>query len=310
MFLKRGIFYRSPLKAILYLSFLTIFLSPATGKCQKVKYNQQFSIACHNCYERKYGNINDVLPYTTIIEIDVWDNFQGSGGIFRSGNKMNQDWYVKHDVLQKGNVNCCGGSLRDCLTTIKKWGSEHPVHEVMTVFIDKKENWSGSNETRKPSDLDQLIISIIGKENIFTPSMLLRDKLNLKEAALANNWLILDSLKGKFIFVITNATEITHRNPLNEYLSAQKNDATCFVAAEIKNEDEILNPTNFFPENFSNVVFFNLNYSDRNLAPKINTINCLSRVFGTPSPESLEIFNELINDKVNFVAFDNFKLKK
>lgn len=273
---------------------------------QQVNYNKNYQIACHNCYDPKYENITDVFTSSKAIEIDIWDNFQGSG-FFHTGNKMNQDWYVKHTITDKGNVNCCGGSFRDCLTRIKKWSDLNANQDIITVFIDKKENWSDSDETRKPNDLDFLLLSIFGIEKLFTPSMLLNGQSNLKEATISN-WQNLDSLKGKFIFIITNATEITPRNPLNEYLTSQKNNAICFVAPEIKNENEIQNPINFLPENLSNIIFYNIDYTNRNLALKINELNCLSRVFN--SPESISTYNELVNDKVNFIVFDNLQIAK
>lgn len=289
-----------------YILLLCIIFS---SRCfsQNIAYNKVYQLACHNCYEPLYGNIVDVFQYTKAIEIDIWDNFQGTG-IIHAGNKMNQDWYVKHDIVQKGNINCCGGSFRDCLNRIKDWDNKNPMHDVITIFLDKKENWSDNFETRKPNDLDELILSIIGDEKIFSPSRLLNGRVNLKDAALYNNWPSLDSLKGKFIFVITNGTEITSRNPLNEYLLSQKNNSVCFVAPEISNENEIQMPIGFTPENIANCVFFNLQYSNRKLATKIFTINCLTRVFG--SPETIDVYNELITENINFIALDNLRLVK
>ncbi|UPZ17812.1 Ca2+-dependent phosphoinositide-specific phospholipase C [Flavobacterium humidisoli] len=249
---------------------------------QQTPYNKNYEIACHNCYLPIYKSISDVLKYTSAIEIDVWDNFQGFGDLLKTGNKMNQDWYVKHDFYQKGNVNCFGGSFRECLNSLKKWSDEHKNHHVLTIFIDKKENWSDSAETRKPNDLDLILISIMGKENILTPLKLLKGEKNLKDAVLSNSLPSLDSLKGKFIFVITNSTEITKRNPLDEYLSAQKNEAICFVAPEINSENEIQTPFKNSPENCKNVIFYNMNYKNKILSSNINSINCISRIYDVP----------------------------
>lgn len=226
---------------------------------QTTLYNKNYQIACHNCYDTQYAaNIEDVFPFTTAIEIDIWDNFQGSG-VLSAGNKMNNDWYVKHDPLQKGNQNCCGGSLGDCLKRIHAWSDKNPQHDVITIFIDKKENWSDPNETRKPIDIDNLIVTIFSKDAIFSPSNLIGDKANLKEAS-AFNWPSMDDLKGKFIFVITDGTQITSRKPLNEYVEALKNAAICFVAPQILKENEIANPDGFSEPNAKNVVFYNLEY--------------------------------------------------
>lgn len=285
------------------LFFICTFLH---GYSQSTKYNKSYGIACHNCYDPHLAtNIEDVFPYTTTIEIDIWDNFQGSG-LLSAGDKMTGDWYVKHDFWQEGNVNCCGGSFGDCLKRIKTWSDKNPTHDVVTIFIDKKENWSDPNETRKPIDFDNLIVSIFSKNSIYTPSDLLGDKKNLKEAALTN-WATMDSLKGKFIFVITDATDITTRKPLNEYLEAQKNKAICFVAPQISSADKINQPDGFTAENAQNVVFYNLEYPS-NLSESIASLNCLSRIFG--SAETIDSYNNLISKKINFIALKNYKLKE
>lgn len=285
--------------------FIFLILFSSNIFCQQVKYNKNYSIACHNCYDPKYAaNIEDVLRFTTNIEIDIWDNFQGSGAI-HSGNKMNGDWYVKHDPVQKGNSNCCGGSLGDCLKRIKIWSDKNPTHNVVTIFIDKKENWSDPDETRKPADLDKLILSIFPGESIFGPANLIGDKDNLKDAS-ASNWPVLDALKGKFIFTITDGTEVTSRKPLNEYVEVLKNTAVCFVAPQISKEIEISNPDGFTVPNAKNVVFYNLEYPSGDLSEKIDAINCLSRIFS--SPETIDSFHDLVNKKINFIALDNYKI--
>ncbi|PVD53855.1 hypothetical protein DC498_00195 [Terrimonas sp.] len=294
-----------------YFIILSIFISSFRASSQQIEYNKNYSLACHNCYLPNLANkIEDVFSYTTSIEIDIWDNEVASGllGTILGSNKMNKDWYVKHEPHKKGNLNCCGGTFQSCLSRIKLWSDENPNHNVITIFIDKKENWSDNNETRKPSDLDDLILRTFTKEKIFTPFMLLKEKTNLKEALLVSKWPTLDSLKGKFIFVITNGTEITSRNPLDEYLSSQKQNSICFVAPEIHTENEIANPLNISQTNSSNVIFYNLKYNSKLLANKLNSLNYLSRVYG--SPETIDTYNELVKGKVNFIAIDNYKLAK
>lgn len=286
-------------------SLLTILIFCSFQKLysQDSLYNVAYSIACHNCYDPRYAkNIEDVFLYTKTIEIDIWDSYWLSGG----WKAMNNNWYVKHDPRDKGNINCCGGTFRDCLERIKAWSDQNANHNVITVFIDKKENWSEPNETRKPNDLDNLLISIFTKEKIFTPALLLKDKGHLKEALANYNWPAFDSLKGKFIFVITNGTLITSRNPLNEYLTLQKNNSVCFVAPEITNENQIIQPEKFSQENALNVVFYNLQYQNKSLGEKINSLKYISRLYG--SPETIESYTDLVKSKINFVALFNYKL--
>lgn len=281
---------------------------PKYGYTQDTPFNKKYSVACHNCFEPKYAlNIEDVLPYTKTIEIDIWDS-EIASGILGSiwGDRMNRNWFVKHAPQERGNVNCCGGSFQSCLIRLNDWSNQNPNHDVMTVFIDKKENWSDDDETRKPQDIDQLLLSIFPKQKIFTPSILVTNLDTITSIPTAIFWPSLDSLKGKFIFIITNGTEITSRNPLNEYLNSQKSNAVCFVAPEINNEMEIRKPLGIENKNLKFIFVYNLKCSNKFLTEKINTLNYLNRVYGCP--ESNETINELKNKKVNFIALYNYRL--
>jgi hypothetical protein len=273
----------------------------------------RFSIACHNCYDPQFAiNIEDVLPFTTSIEVDIWDSDIYSGAITTlfGGKRMDRDWYVKHTAFQEGNRNCCGGTFKDCLTRINNWSIQNPNHDLITIFIDKKENWSNSNETRKPSDLDQLLLSIFSQDRVFTPSNLLKKNASLKEAALNGNWPSLYELKGKVIFVITDATMLLSRNPLEEYLNLRNESAVCFVAPEISTASQITQPLGLSNENSKNVVFYNLKYPNKSLANNIHHFKCLSRVYGAPEPETKEAFQDMRNNKVNYIALFNFRLNE
>lgn len=287
------------------LQMLISFVSKETIS-QETKYNENYSIACHNCYEPDYATrIEDVFSFTKTIEIDIWDSKIGAG-LLSAGPRLNQDWYVKHDPWRMGNLNCCGGTFRNCLDRINTWSSNNPNHDVITVFIDKEEDWSEPNESRKPQDLDEVLLSIFTREKIFTPVDLLQDKENLK-AAVPINWPNLNTLKGKLIFVIANANSFFNSNLLDKYIDSRNNNSICFVAPEISNEGEIQSPAGISQENANNIVFYNLKYSSRNLSETINLQGFVSRVYG--SPETIETFNDLVNIKVNFIAMYNFKLK-
>lgn len=287
-------------------SFNTDIKEPAVDE---VKYNENYSLACHNCYDSKYSSeLEEVFSYTNTIELDIWDSeiFYGFWNDWVGGSRMESDWYVKHDPDEKGNANCFKGSFKKSLERLNKWSLENPGHDVVTVFIDKKENWSGDNESRKPSDIDELIVSVLGKEKIYTPAELRHSNKNLKQSV-PGSWPELNMLKDKFIFVITDAAVGSRRSVLNEYLDARRSDAVCFVAPKINNEKEIARPLGISHSNSGNIVFYNLHYSGRELSEELNSRGYISRVYG--SPEVFDVYTELIEKKVNFVAMYNYKLK-
>ena len=270
-------------------------------------FNKMYSIACHNCYEpTRAPSIEDVLQYTTNLELDIWDTRKwfGIGG----WKAMDRDWYVRHEGSETANINCCGGSLKDCLNRINKWSAQHEAHPVITVFIDKKENWSDADETRNPVDLDALILSIFPKEKIFTPATMMDKGASVRQAAANAHWPLPDSLKGRIIFVITDATLLTQKNRvLDQYLSARDTSAICFVAPEITQEAHIKNPPGIAANNIRQVIFYNMHYNQYRLGPLINEAGFLSRVFY--APETGEVLSSLFASLINYVAMYNYKLK-
>lgn len=279
--------------------------SPETGKAgDTLFYNNKYSVACHNCYQKKYSSsLEEALAYTSTLELDIWDSQYFVGKKKCSGS----DWFVKHSLFQKGNKNCVGGSLSKCLQEIELWTRKNPDHEVLTIYIDKKEDWGSKRSPRKPQDLDNLISSIFPADNIYSPKEVLRENDNLRSSVQACNWPSTEELKGKIIFVITDATILTRKNTLlNRYLNNQQNNSLCFVAPLIKKKSEILKPRGLSRENISNVIFYNLGYKHAGLSSAISSKNYINRVYN--SPETLATVNALADRKVNFIALHNYKL--
>lgn len=293
---------------IYLVSFLLIagvFSVPKKGKASDTLfYNNKYSVACHNCYQKKYSsNLEEALSYTSTLELDIWDSKYFIGKKKYTGT----DWFVKHSLFQKGNKNCAGGSLRDCLTEIEQWTRKNPDHEVLTIYIDKKEDWGCKRSGRKPEDLDNLISSIFPSSNIYSPKEVLQENDNLRSSVHGCNWPSTNDLKGKVIFVITDATILTRKNKLlNKYLNKQQNNSLCFVAPKIKKRSEIQKPRGLSDINSSNVIFYNLGYKQAGLSSAINSRNYINRVYN--SPETLASVTALENRKVNFIALHNYKL--
>ncbi|UOG73457.1 Ca2+-dependent phosphoinositide-specific phospholipase C [Hymenobacter tibetensis] len=292
------------MKTVLLLT--GIFISSFNAFAQDINYKDSHTIACHNCFDPQYANnIEEVFPYTTTIELDIWDTktWFGIGG----WKALNNDWYVRHVATDKVNKNCCGGTLKDCLMRVSNWSKQHPDHSIITIIIDKKENWSNNNESRLPKNLDALILSCFDESKILTPSVLRGKKANLRDALTSNGWPTLESLKGKVMLVLTDGTVITGRQPLDEYLQSSGERALCFVAPEIASEPEISSPKGFSRASVNSIVFFNLSNENKSLATQINSAGFISRIYGIP--ENINSVNELIKLKVNFIALYNYKIK-
>src|SRR5690606_34492962 len=86
---------------------------PEASGIEEIKYNENYSLACHNCYETKYtSEIEEVFSYTNTIELDIWDSeiFYGFFNDWCGGKRMEKDWYIKHAPYENGNANCFKGS--------------------------------------------------------------------------------------------------------------------------------------------------------------------------------------------------------
>lgn len=255
---------------------------------QDIYYHQSFTIASHNSYEIKYANhLEEVLNYVHTIEIDIWDTYS----LWRK-KKLHEDWYVRHSPFKKGNFNNMNGGFKDYLIFLKNWSQNYPNHPVITVFVDKKQNWKNSNT---PNDFDKLLESIFCKNQLFTPNKLLKEFPNL------------ENLRGKFIFVITDATLWNSRSPLNEYLEQRKDSAVAFVAPSIKKEADMFNPPKISNENISKIKFYNMHFKHHELVLKVHEYQKISRVYHCP--ENQEIIKKLIQLKANFIAINNFRIK-
>jgi hypothetical protein len=293
-------------KSYVFLLFFLYFFS-LIGEAKAgdtLLYNNKYSVACHNCYQKKYSSsLEEALKYTSTLELDIWDSKYFIGKKKLTGT----DWFVKHSLFQKGNKNCEGGSLRLCLTEIAEWRKKNPDHDVLTIYIDKKEAWSCKKSGRKPEDLDKLISSVFPAGVIYSPKEVLQENESLRSSVHGCNWPSTKELKGKVIFVLTDAAILTRQNKiLNKYLNKQQNNSLCFVAPKIKKQTEIIKPRGLSGNNSSNVIFYNLRYKDVGLSSAINSRNYINRVYN--SPETLATVNALADRKVNFIALHNYKL--
>lgn len=294
-------------KVVIAVLLLSFYFMPFTGIAEDtLLYNNKYSVACHNCYEKKYSSsLEEALKYTSTLELDIWDSQYFIGKKKCPGT----DWFVKHSLFQKGNKNCSGGTLRVCFNEIEEWTRKNPNHNVLTIYIDKKEGWGGSRSGRKPEDLDKLISSIFPMNKIYSPRLVLQENESLRNSVQGCNWPSTKDLKGKIIFVITDATFFGKRNKvLNAYLNQQQNNSLCFVAPLIKKQSEISKPKGLSSRNTSNVIFYNLRYKNAGLSPHISSNNYINRVYN--SPETPATINALERRHVNFIALHNYKLSQ
>ena len=269
------------------------------------KYNDLYRKACHNCYEKQYAaSLDEALTYTPNLEIDFYDSeLIGTSLGARPGK-----WYVRHKSFGANN-NCAtgqngsAGNLADCFKNIVQWSDCHPNHEVITVFLDKKQAWGPG---RSPADLDKLILATLPANKLYRPADLQQGYATLRQAANANAWPTLGGLRGKIILVLTGGQLFNHNRTLNEYLRERKEQAALFVAADTDESSDVAGwPQQFGPEEANQLVFYNIKFGHEAIASTIHEHGYLSRVWNAPEDDLT--YRKLIDQNVQFIALNNFR---
>lgn len=284
------------------------------------RYDQIFRKACHNCFQKEYStSLFEALDKCKNIEIDFYDTVVGFNPFGMQkiipGSGKPKYWFVRHELIGSNN-NCCsssGGGLKSCLNDVRDWSANHEGegHEVITVFVDKKQGWGIWGDQRSPEDLDELIMNCIPKTKLYRPKDLKGNFKSLRQAAQKGAWPKMNELRNKIIFVLTGGDEMRgHNSTQSEYVNDRRSDAVLFVAPNTEHRDDILNnPDQFNDEEADWVVFHNLKIGNEKLGPLIRGQGYLSRVWGPiEDPIDDTIYSRLVVEKINFIALHKFKI--
>jgi hypothetical protein len=120
----------------------------------------------------------------------------------------------------------------DALKALKKWSESNPDHSPIFILINAKDdNIPGTRPTLPftSAALDSIDLEIrtnLGMDHLVTPDMVKGKYTDLETAVLAGNWPSLESVKGRFLFVLDEKEE-----KIDRYLTAKPElkDAVLFV---------------------------------------------------------------------------------
>lgn len=238
-----------------------------------LRYDDVRQKSAHNTYQRE-ESVLDTLIYHRIRSIEFDIHPGETEGV----------WKVYHSSLDK-KTSCT--HLSDCLDQLIVFDKAVPEHEVVTVWMDVKEDWSDSHS---PEKLDALIKEKIGEEKLLTPKVLLSEcegTVTLKQAVEKCNWPTLDELKGKFIFVLTEAT-----SRLQHYVGdgEKPGEMAAFTAPEISDKDEV--------DNYHYQIFFNIN-GPGEAAVEVFNRGFISRAFNIDSEQK---WQDAVTKRVHHIA--------
>lgn len=275
-----------------------------TGNCCRL--NEIAQKACHNCYKKQYASsISDVLDHVAAIEIDFYD----SKNILNRRGAIPNHWFVRHEAKsESGNNNCCRslatgqGDLDSCLADVARWTTRHPNHDLITIFLDKKQGWSRQHS---PEDLDKLITKYFDQEAIYKPNELKGSFTTLRDAASSGAWPRYTDVRGKVIFCLTGGNLLHGNKTLSQYISNRKDSALIFAAPIIKREKDILkHPKGISKGNAPYVVFCNFSVKHSELTCITKSKKLISRVFNVE--ETKEQYSAQQNC-TNYIAVFDFR---
>ncbi|MGC4121867.1 MAG: Ca2+-dependent phosphoinositide-specific phospholipase C [Myxococcales bacterium] len=266
----------------------------------EARFDTVFRPTSHNTYLRqKAPRLVDALDRLRSIEVDIWDD----AGFFVGARPRR--WYVRH-LPWWGNDNNASapGDLDACLADVLGWSRAHPGHELITVFIEKKQAWRKSHG---PAVLDEALVAALGRDRLLTPQDLMGSRYpSLRAVARAGAWPTEGELRGRVAIVLHGGR--WHGIRANPTLCAYANDrraaAKCFVAPEAFVPAHVAGaPPGFSAEVAEWVVFFNLQKGCEHLAPLVREQRCLSRVWGVAEDDAS--YARLVGLGAHFIGIDD-----
>jgi hypothetical protein len=107
-------------------------------------------------------------------------------------------------------------TLAACLKELRQWSVANPNHLPIFITLEPKGDTVKALKLTDPEpftekvldELDQTMLTNLGKDQLITPDMVRGKYETLEEAVLHDNWPKLKNARGKFIFVMDNHNRI------------------------------------------------------------------------------------------------------
>ncbi len=256
--------------------------------------NRYFQSSVHNAYLTSHSLFDILKGHSTNIELDIFDVRDANAWFNKT--YLSGDWYVRHDSNDPSeNVMCLPDGdhdyLSECLDEIMRFHHYYPNHELITLWLDKKQSWQPEHECqtgvnspcRRPQDLDALLTQKLG-HHLFSPRHMTEPhQTSLREVAQQGHWPTLAELQGKIMVIMTDAKYANNTN-LKGYLDEQRNNAVAFVAPKMT--FGTLDEPSQLHAHKDDIVFYNLDSRHRFLGPEIFQLGRISRTWGTNLSDS------------------------
>jgi Phosphoinositide phospholipase C, Ca2+-dependent len=220
----------------------------------------------HNAYERSEPLFDQLAFHRArSIEIDIHNDKRGDPDLA-------QNWYVYHIDLPTLRDTSCK-TFADCLEQIRAFQRAQPNHELITLLVDLKDNWRG---TQSPEGLDTLLRQAFGSQ-LLSPADMLACKgkaaPTLRGAITECGFPKLAEVRGKIMPVLTGGTACGTNTKLAIYANGLNRAG--FVAPEVDASCTLTNYTAL-----GNILFFNTDLKGATLVPQARNAGFLTRIYG------------------------------
>lgn len=240
---------------------------PGNTDPSPIPFNQVTLKTIHNSYARDEP-ILDMMLYDNVRSVE-FDIHKGKGADAPAGQ-----WYVYHVDLPTQDGTSCK-FLDDCLATVAAFHKAMPEHEVVTVYIDLKDDWATGH---MPTDFDDHVAKILGRENIATPADFLAgcEGAATVRAAVTGSCKFpsLGALRGKVIVAVTGGSGCDANSHVSKYGGSKPNDRLAFMAADLGAECPL---TEY--DKRPDFVFLNMTFDDRSMAQAVRDKGLVGRVY-------------------------------
>jgi hypothetical protein len=265
---------------------------PDTPLKDFLRYNFVQQKSVHNAYDKDLTLTEQLGLGLRSLELDLH--------VTRGrAEPLPRDWYVFHiDAPFLRSTNC--EALSFCLQELATFHEAQPNHEVITVWIDLKSDFTAEHS---PQALDAILEQSFPPGAIFTPAQLLSscpEATHLRDAVQGTcRWPTLNELTGKFIFAVTGSG-LAPGELLTKYLDGDATARIAFAATDLERQEEI--------GAFTDAVFYNLNLDQAHLMPEVLARGLAGRIWKTNQSgvwrrASVSCANHIATDRLNLEKY-------
>lgn len=249
-----------------------------------IPYSEAVQKSSHNSYEREEP-ILDQLLYHRIrsIELDVHVSRSGS-------SELAGDWFVYHEDMPFFRDTSCA-TASTCLAQVTAFHRAVPHHEVTTVFVDLKDDFSPGH---MPADLDAVLVRSLGRQAIFTPADAMKrcpTATSLRDALAGTcSFPTLGELRGRIMLAVTGGSACDASSHVRSYGGDAPLERIAFLAPNV----DATCPVSSQDADPNGAVFANMTWEARDQAAEANARGLVGRIYhggmigGLDTKEELE----------------------